>query len=102
MPRCGCDAPQKKTEQAEYHKLLMSRLKEQRERRSESLAKVRVYILHKGPADNGFCKEYAVHASAPSLGWHVAPYSFISLVCVLVLVCVLAGCGKAAPGMSRR
>lgn len=27
-------------EQAEYHKLLMSRLKEQRERRSESLAKV--------------------------------------------------------------
>jgi small subunit ribosomal protein S6e len=31
----------KKTEQAEYHKLLMSRLKEQRERRSESLAKKR-------------------------------------------------------------
>lgn len=33
--------PQKKTEQADYHKLLMSRLKEQRERRSESLAKKR-------------------------------------------------------------
>ena len=31
----------KKTEAADYHKLLMSRLKEQRERRSESLAKKR-------------------------------------------------------------
>ena len=32
---------QKKAEASEYHKLLMSRLKEQRERRSESLAKKR-------------------------------------------------------------
>ena len=32
---------QKKSEASEYHKLLMSRLKEQRERRSESLAKKR-------------------------------------------------------------
>jgi hypothetical protein len=32
---------QKKTEAAEYHKLLVQRLKEQRERRSESLAKKR-------------------------------------------------------------
>ncbi len=48
---CGCGAPQKKTEQAEYHKLLMSRLKEQRERRSESLAKVRVCILHRDIAN---------------------------------------------------
>lgn len=32
---------QKKSEQAEYHKLLVGRLKEQRERRSESLAKKR-------------------------------------------------------------
>jgi len=31
----------KKTEQAEYHKLLVTRLKEERERRSESLAKKR-------------------------------------------------------------
>ena len=31
----------KKTEAADYHKLLVSRLKEQRERRSESLAKKR-------------------------------------------------------------
>ncbi|KAL6784328.1 RPS6 [Auxenochlorella protothecoides x Auxenochlorella symbiontica] len=31
----------KKTQQAEYHKLLVSRLKEERERRSESLAKKR-------------------------------------------------------------
>jgi small subunit ribosomal protein S6e len=31
----------KKTEQAEYHKLLMTRLKEERERRSESMAKKR-------------------------------------------------------------
>ena len=32
---------QKKEEAAEYHKLLMARLKEERERRSESLAKKR-------------------------------------------------------------
>ena len=32
---------QRKTEAADYHKLLMQRLKEQRERRSESLAKKR-------------------------------------------------------------
>ena len=35
----GCCGAQKKTEAAEYHKLLVQRLKEQRERRSESLAK---------------------------------------------------------------
>ena len=33
--------PQKKTEAQEYHKMLVTRLKEQRERRSESLAKKR-------------------------------------------------------------
>ena len=32
---------QKKVEASEYHKLLMTRLKEERERRSESLAKKR-------------------------------------------------------------
>lgn len=32
---------QRKSEAADYHKLLMARLKEERERRSESLAKKR-------------------------------------------------------------
>ncbi len=36
---CGC--LQKKNEAAEYHKILTTRLREQRERRSESLAKKR-------------------------------------------------------------
>ena len=36
-----CVAVQRKSEAADYHKLLMQRLKEQRERRSESLAKKR-------------------------------------------------------------
>lgn len=36
-----CLVLQKKTEAGEYHKLIVSRLKEQRERRSESLAKKR-------------------------------------------------------------
>jgi hypothetical protein len=50
MARCRLCPPQKKTEQAEYHKLLMSRLKEQRERRSESLAKKRaIRQVHQFP-----------------------------------------------------
>ena len=36
-----CMLLQRKAEAADYHKLLMQRLKEQRERRSESLAKKR-------------------------------------------------------------
>ena len=38
---CPRVCPQKKTEAQEYHKMLVTRLKEQRERRSESLAKKR-------------------------------------------------------------
>ena len=40
-PDCLPACLQKKSEAADYHKLLMQRLKEQRERRSESLAKKR-------------------------------------------------------------
>ena len=38
---CFCGCLQKKNEAAEYHKILTTRLREQRERRSESLAKKR-------------------------------------------------------------
>lgn len=39
--KCCCSPVQSKAEEQAYHKLIVTRLKEQRERRSESLAKKR-------------------------------------------------------------
>ncbi len=41
LSMCWCSSVQSKAEEQAYHKLIVTRLKEQRERRSESLAKKR-------------------------------------------------------------